>query len=260
MRRRSYRRLTLRQAMLMLYLLAAVALTGCAGDTPNRTAEETFELATAGLMATDRYRFEVNIGTATGGSAIRDYAAYEGEVQGHTKLLVKQTGEKRMHPVAAANHKAADAGIYHPAERMRELERLEKSVSYGRTVEGERTWLLDLRLSDKAAKADTAARLQRDLDRVAKSSTQNVSKQQGKEGAAYREKLDKEIADSYRELEQIIKTLEVETEIHMTVDRQTLRPVQLEERSVMHYVMNGRQQQETRVAAVRFSGYDSSPG
>ncbi|MCF2942194.1 hypothetical protein [Paenibacillus tarimensis] len=241
-------------------LFAAFALAGCTGDKPNRTAEETFELVTAGLMATDKYRFEVNIGTATGDSPIRNHAAYEGEVQGHTKLLVKQTGEGRSHPEAMTSHKPADAVIYHPTERMRELERLGKSVSYGRTAEGGRTWLLDLRLSDKAAKEDTAVRLRQDFERVAKLSSQDIMGKEAKEAAAYKKRLDKEIAESRRELEQIIKTLEVETEIHLTVDRQTLRPMQLEEKSIMHYVINGRQQQETRVAAVSFTGYDSSPG
>lgn len=233
-------------------LLLMTMQAGCGGWAGERPAEETLSLAANGLHGVDRYAFRVRTAVGTETSDLREIEAYEGEIVGHSVMKVR-----RSSGVPGANE------LRGPTRFMEELLRQRPRVEYAGNVPGGRL-ALRATLEGNDASRIAGERIRLRFEQAARAAEADWADGSGAgltedQYAAYRDAVKREIARSRQELERMLSGLSADTEVDVTIDRRSLLPLQLVEKTVLRYESGGRQRTERQVTQVILDGFDGRP-
>lgn len=236
-------------------LLLALLCGGCGDPHRARSPEETLAIAAAGLAGVDKYDF--NVRTGLGYRQAKPYfiEEYEGRVIGHAKPTIRRASKGGESALSADRQQLGS-----PAERLAAVQKLAQSVEYADSAEKGPNLSLSILLRPDAAAQAEAAFLRAAFERSAEAvSPETIGSGNGKADQRLRQAVREEIADSRRKLEAMLRTLEVEDRVYLTVDRSRMLPVRMEETVVMRYVSEGKKRVEKRVSTVTIGGFDGKP-
>jgi len=246
--------LALRRAGLGLTILLAASMAGCAETDTDRTPAELLSIASAGLEGVDRYTFRSRTTVRSGGIILHELESYEGEIAGHAVRAIRSLSDG---PAPAADEAET------PASRLAELASPDAEIAYaGEAPEG--CVALVVKLPADAATRDIGNRLTRQFELAADMAASGLAdgvlrSGDGAEASAFRRALADETASFRRELDRLLAGLEAETTATVTIDRRTMLPVALEEKSVLKYEAGGRTRTEEWVTRTTLDGFDGRP-
>ncbi|HUC93380.1 MAG TPA: hypothetical protein VMS09_15390 [Paenibacillus sp.] len=238
-------------------LLPALLCGGCADPHRARSPEETLAIAAAGLSGIDRYDFRVRTGLGYGQAQPRMTEEYEGKVIGHSKRTVRRTARGNE---GAGNAKGS--GLRDPADRLSTVRKLAETVEYADPAEDGPNLTLRIRLRPDSAAEAEAASLRAEFERSAEAAgSETIRNAAGgaKADQTLRRAVREEIAASRHRLEAMLRSLEVDDVVELSVDGSRMLPVRMKETVVMRYEADGRQRTEKRVTSVTFAGFDGKP-
>jgi hypothetical protein len=235
-------------AVAFIAVSAAVAASGCTSPIEQRSPERILALTVSGLAAVERVGFNGTTSVELPGGLIESEYGFNGEVIGHAKLSVstsKTAETKRLNPVA----------VLEQLQQGNRIIKLDPAASKGKWV----TLQIDL---DQAKAGEEAASLYRSgFDQAVSAMLKEkklLSSNKGKNSEAERV-MQKEIARSKAELEQMLGTLSVRTHYVLRIDKTRFLPQSLKETSVMTYKSQGRAREERRLTSFTFGSFDGNP-
>ncbi|WP_435163615.1 hypothetical protein [Paenibacillus glycanilyticus] len=217
-------------------LLAAfvLALTGC--STSSRPPEEWLNMSIAGLAGKDQYAFsgQTTIYSAEGWA----YAprTFQGHIEEHTKL-----------------HAQGDDGEdleWSPIEVLNKVKNAHKKVDFVDAATTANQVALHIELNDQDANKLWKEQLQDEMNALA-------AKEPLEEGQ-YKQAWLKEFNESRKQMDKMLKSLQVKAQYTVLIDRNSLVPTKLEEHSVLHYSLSGQDKQEKRDTSVTFSPFNGT--
>jgi len=246
-------RLHIRRLGCGLSVLLAAMQIGCAGPETDRSPSELLSVASAGLEGVDRYTFRSRTAVLSGGVELHELESYEGEIAGHAVRAIRG--------LSGGLAQAADAET--PASRLAELAGKNAGIEYaGNAPEG--CVALRVKLSGEEAARDVKARLTRQFERAAERAESELEESDLRGGEAasadkFRRALTRETKRFRRELDRLLEGLEAETTVLVTIDRRTMLPLELEEKTVLRYESGGRTRTEEQVTRTTLDGFDGKP-
>jgi len=246
-------RLTIRRLGLGAAILLAAVQIGCAGPETGRRPDEVLSIASAGLEGVDRYTFRTRTSVRFDGIELEE-ESYEGEIAGHAVRMIRSLSD--------GSAKAADPAAT-PASRLAELAKREAEVEFAEKAPAGCV-ALRIKLSGEAAAEDVRERLMRQFELAAKKAESGLAdgSLQAADAAAaeaYRRAVADETARFKESLTRMLKDLQAETGVLVTIDRKTMLPLQLEETTVLRYEAGGRVRTEERVTRMMLGGFDGKP-
>lgn len=222
--------------MLIAVLLAALWLTSAGCSNASHPPEEWLNLSIAGLAGTDQYAFsgQTTIYTAEGfASAPR---TFQGHIEEHTKLHAKDDDGEKLE--------------WSPIELLEKVKNADKKVSFNEAASTADTVALHIVLNDEDANKLWKEQLQEEMNALA-------AKAPLEEGA-YKKAWMKELAQSRKQLDRMLKSLQVQAQYDVLIDRDSLVPLKLAEHTVFHYSLSGQDKQEKRDTNVTFNSFDGT--
>ncbi|MFF2887927.1 hypothetical protein [Paenibacillus sp. NPDC057967] len=225
---------------LIAALLLAAGLTGCSVSDRNRTPEEWLSLSYAGLAAMDQYAFSGSMSMGLEEGVMFKPQMFEGKVVNHHQLTIQSDKQDPLY--------------WNPVEVLDSLKRSHESVEIAengvRDASGADTLVLRAVEKRDAAKNRWTGVLKQELEQV----TGEVIIESGSTSAKR-----KEVAEqAERELDAMLRSLEVRTEYEIVVDKQRMLPLKMEEKTTFNYERDGRKRRENRHTSVRFQAFDST--
>jgi DNA-binding LytR/AlgR family response regulator len=232
-------------AALLLTLTMSVAAAGCAADADHRSPEEWLSMAYSGLAAMDQYHFTGAISMGMNEELMFKPQMFEGKVTRHKQLTIQSDEQDPVswNPVDVLGKlNDANAGVTIIHEGVTE-------------TESGAIKTLTIRVEEKSdvttARWDSLLRQQ--FDDIAGVSgadtliTLNVS-----------EKRDTILAQSKKELEEMLSRLHATSRYDIVIDKQRLLPIKMEELTSFEYECGGTPIKESRHTSVRFEKFEGS--
>lgn len=220
---------TLRGVTLAALLLA---LAGC--SNASRPPEEWLNLSIAGLAGTDQYAFsgQTTVSTAEGWS----YAplTFEGHIEEHTKLHAKNEDGEELQ--------------WSPIELLEKVKNADKQVSIDHAKSTADTVALHVQLNDQEANKLWKEQLQEEMNKLASNAPL--------EDGAYKNAWTKELNDSRKTMDKMLKNLQAKSQYDVLIDRNSLIPLKLTEHTTFQYSLSGVDKQEKRDTSVTFDSFD----
>ncbi|RJX41034.1 hypothetical protein D3P09_03190 [Paenibacillus pinisoli] len=221
-------------------LLLAAGLAGCSGAQSNRTPEEWLSLSYAGLAAMDQYAFSGSTSMGMAEGVMFKPQTFEGKVVNHHQLTIQSDKQDPLY--------------WNPVEVLDALNRSHESVEIVengvRDENGTDTLVLRAVEKRAAAKDRWTGMLKQELEKV----TGEVIIESSGAGLKRKEAAEK----AKQELDAMLRTLQVHTEYEITVDKQRMLPLKMEENTTFDYERNGRGMKENRHTSVRFQAFDGT--
>lgn len=226
---------TLKHTLISVLLAAlALSLTGCSAS--GRQPEEWLNMSIAGLAGKDQYAFsgQTTIISAEGWA----YAprTFQGHIEEHTKLH-------------AQNDDGEDLA-WSPIEILNKVKNADKNVSFIDAATTADQVALHIELHDQDANKLWKDQLQEEMNALA-------AKEPLEEGA-YKQAWLKEFNASRKQMDKMLKTLQVKAQYDVLIDRNSLVPTKLDEHSVFHYSLSGQDKQEKRDTSVTFTPFNGT--
>ncbi|REE88659.1 hypothetical protein A8990_108155 [Paenibacillus taihuensis] len=238
----------MRKLQIVTFGCILLILPGCGNAADNRSPKELLSLSVSGLSGVDRYAFSGKTGIGFGDSKLVSKAtSFEGTVENHNQVQVR-----------ASENDMFNTNV-HPLDLLTEVQKSAQSTELVESESGNRTAVLHIKANDKLAVESWRNKLRTQFSALeqkvpAALSAKMKSKQvkaAGKETA-----LDKawheELTKSKRQLEDMLSTLQVQSDYRLIIDRKKLLPLQLEEQTILRYKAEGTPQQESRRTTVKF--------
>ncbi|SFD61624.1 hypothetical protein SAMN05216378_0666 [Paenibacillus catalpae] len=221
---------------LITVLIAALPLTLAACSNASRPPEEWLNLSIAGLAGTDQYAFsgQTTIYTAEGfANAPR---TFQGHIEEHTKLHAQNEDGEEL--------------SWSPIELLEKLKKADKKVSFNEAASTADLVALHVELNDKDANKLWKDQLQEEMNAL-------ESKAPLQEGA-YKDAWMKEFNQSRKQMDNMLKSLQVKSQYDVLIDRGSLVPLKLAEHTIFHYSLSGKDKQEKRDTNVSFNSFDGT--
>lgn len=248
-------------------LIPLLLLTSCSFYKPERSAEELLALAVSGLSGVDRYTFdgETTLLLANGRSART--AKFEGEIRNHRNLSVHvqgsqdvQTGQwmqiDRKGPdrwIARDGMKEAEEGAdWNAVQTLERLVGAPKNVAYLPRRPENRAWIVKADLEAAHATRDWKRRLEREFESAVQAARTSIAKLPVSRNDDFRREWNAEIAGARKELERMMKGLNVQSTYIVAIDRRRMLPLEITELTTLQYERDGQTCRESRTTNVTF--------
>ncbi|MCM3626345.1 hypothetical protein M3194_03040 [Paenibacillus glycanilyticus] len=221
---------------LIAVLLAVLPLTLAGCSNASHPPEEWLNLSIAGLAGTDQYAFsgQTTIYTAEGfATAPR---TFKGHIEEHTRLHAQGDDGEELE--------------WSPIELLQKVKNANKKVSFNEAASSADTVALHVVLNDKDANKLWKEQLQQEMNKLA-------AKAPLEEGA-YKTAWMKEFNDSRKQMDNMLKSLQVQSQYDVLIDRGSLVPLKLKEHTIFHYSLSGQDKQEKRDTNVSFDSFDGT--
>ncbi|MBW7474203.1 hypothetical protein K0T92_05560 [Paenibacillus oenotherae] len=224
------------------WIVAVLAIiAGCGAPSDDKTAEELLSLSIAGLSGIDHYTFSGVTGIAIADGSMPKPTTFEGTVEEHHRIQMKRGREPGTAPMGS------------PYELLEQIQAGASSVVVVPSKSGSRTAVLRVEMDRTAALREWRERLRSDFDKVIHGTGTGMSAEgkaarmmQANKGAVLEREWQREINRSRRKLEEMLRTLDVQTAYTLVIDRKRMVPLRLQEQTVLHYEAGGEGHQESR--------------
>lgn len=219
-----------------LLLLALVLLAGCSLNGSARSPYEWISLANSGLSGTDDYSYSAQIETGIQNNIKMNVTNYTGEVHSHQEYTI--SGEE------------VDSTLLHPSKYMDIMNKPENTFSLlqqpldANATEHTLKFLVEESNNDATLRWKTL--LLQQLDQV-KLSTEHMKSAASSEKQAAIAQL---FTQTETEMQQILDTLQVDSQFTVTIDRVNAIPLLIEEYAVLNYLREGKPFNEYRKLSV----------
>lgn len=225
---------------LVIALTGFAALMGCAGAAPNRTAEEWLSMSYSGLAAMDQYSFAGSMQIGMDEGVMFRPQMFEGKVVNHHQLTIQSDHQDPLY--------------WNPVEVLKALNDSYETVEIVQQTEGEAnnadTVTIRVREEETASKKRWSNSLRQGMEQLSGGIVQGSASSNMK-----RQSL---LEQATRELDGMLETLNVETEFDITIEKQRMLPLKMEERTLFAYTRNNRPIKENRQTTVRFEAFDGA--
>ncbi|RIX49956.1 hypothetical protein D3P08_22055 [Paenibacillus nanensis] len=231
----------IRHAVKLTLTMAGLAvMMGCTGAAPNRSPEEWLSLSYSGLAAMDQYSFAGSMQIGMGEGVMLRPKMFEGNVVNHHQLTIQSEHQDPLY--------------WNPVEVLKALNQSYETVEMLPLNEGEASnkEIIAIRVKEKeaASKKRWSSALRREMEQLTGGIEQGNHPSMTK-----RMEL---LAQANKELDDMLSTLNVVTEYDITIDRQRMLPLKMEERTLFDYTRKNRPIRENRQTTVRFEAFDGA--
>ncbi|GLX68369.1 hypothetical protein MU1_27140 [Paenibacillus glycanilyticus] len=190
-------------------------------------------MSIAGLAGTDQYAFsgQTTIYSAEGWA----YAprTFQGRIEEHTNLHAKGDDGKDL--------------AWSPIELLNKVKSADKKVSFNKAATTADTVALLVQLNEEDANKLWKEQLQQEMNVLAAKAPL--------EDGAYKKAWTKEYNQSREQMEQMLKSLQVQSQYEVLIDRSSLVPLKLAEHTSFKYSLSGQKKQEKRDTSVTFGSF-----
>jgi hypothetical protein len=218
----------------MLFAAVSLALAGC--SNASRPPEEWLNLSIAGLAGTDQYAFSGQTTIYTAEGLANAPRTFQGHIEEHTKLHAQTENGEDL--------------AWSPIELLEKVKHADKKVSFNEAASTAETVALHIQLNDKDANELWKQQLQEEMNALEAKAPL--------EDGAYKDAWMKEFNQSRKQMDNMLKTLQVQSQYDVLIDRDNLVPLKLAEHTVFHYALSGKSKQEKRDTNVSFNSFDGT--
>ncbi|OMF37546.1 hypothetical protein BK133_05710 [Paenibacillus sp. FSL H8-0548] len=224
-------------AVKIIVISSFLTMTGCGNVDAKRTPEEWLSLSYSGLAATDQYAFTGSMSIKTAAGLEFKPEIFEGKVVDHKQLTLQSNSEDPLH--------------WNPVQVLGALNNNNEEIRIAAsdTKESETVTLLIKEHSDTSKKR-WEQRLRNELDELVAAAPA--------EGSPGRQEWMAELAHSREQLETMLKSMEAATEYELTIDRDRLLPLKMEEKTTFSYTYGKQPVSESRYTTVRFQAFNGT--
>ncbi|WP_139998122.1 hypothetical protein [Paenibacillus paridis] len=226
------------RAMATIFTVVAVmlAMAGCGKVGEKRSPEEWLSLSYSGLAATDQYAFTGSMSIKTAAGLEFKPEIFEGKVVDHQQLTLQSNGEDPLH--------------WNPVQVLEALnnENEEVAISEGPYEPG--TIILLVTEPPRVSKARWEERLRLQLEQLGTNAP-------AKDNPG-RAEWSKELERSRQKLETMLSSMQAATQYELTIDRDRLLPLKMEEKTTFSYKYAKQAVTEERHTTVRFQSFDGA--
>ncbi|MBH5316788.1 hypothetical protein I6N90_03050 [Paenibacillus sp. GSMTC-2017] len=224
----------------LVFILIMQSLMGCMGTSRNRSPKEWLSLSYSGLAAMDQYAFTGSMSMGMGEGMMFKPQTFEGKIVNHHQLTLQSEQQDPLYR--------------NPVDVLRSLNESHKAIEIIKdgTEESTAAGIIVLRIWDdrNVVKKNWSKKLNEQLDQLAGNHliAETVG---GKEQKIVLEQ-------SKIELNNMLDSLEVDSQYEIIIDKKKLIPLKLEEQTLFSYMRNGNPTKEYRHTNVRFQSFDGS--
>lgn len=222
-------------------LLAGTLLTlsACGRGAGDRTPEEWLSLAYSGLASTDQYAFTGSMSIKTAAGLEFKPEIFEGKVVDHKQLTVQTRSQDPLR--------------FNPVQVLQTLNETNDKVTIENGGAGKDSITLYIKEMTEASTEKWKQRLRGELDRIGEDAELAPP-----DGSGQKAEWTKELERSKRQLEEMLSTLQANTEYELVIDRDRLLPLSMDEQTSFRYSYKGKPASEERQTTVRFQSFDGS--
>ncbi len=232
-----------RRISILLLSGLVLLLSGCGLFTANLEAEDWLSLSYASLEAMDNYEFSGSTVIELSGATVSKPITFQGKVNDHRKLSVQSTSEQSQYT--------------HPSQILRLLKQYNgNGAEVSEQETDSETGASLIKVTMRENKEDAQLRWSEQLRNQLNESITDEPEQGTAQAAAWTNELEK----SKRELEEMLKTLQVDSVIDVWIDVRSILPVKLHENTQFTYLRDGEQVDESRKTVVRIHSFDGRSG
>ncbi|MFD0587945.1 hypothetical protein ACFQZE_08005 [Paenibacillus sp. GCM10027627] len=223
-----------------LLLVLTVLLAGCT-SLGKRSPEEWLSLSYSGLAAMDQYAFSGSMSIGVENGVVIKPQMFDGKVVNHKQLTIQSDKSEPLN--------------WNPVEVLKSLSNTHESVEIVADGEldpsGAETLTLRVQEQSGVSKERWSRMLKGQMEQLGLQQTQRGA------GAAGAEK-SKLLKNASNELNEMLNTLEVQTQYDIVIDKRKLVPLKVEEKANFLYHRKEKQVKEFRHALVRFQSFDGA--
>lgn len=211
--------------------VAAIILPGC-GDQPlvEREPKELLRLSVSGLSGVDAYRFSGQSGVKTG-ERVTDVVRFGGKVEHHDQVRLEE----------ASLNQAEHLTVRDPMAYLKQVQREAKRTAIKQEESNARTTVLVIDADPALARKRWVHALSAAFENAI-----HAARPIPGHANALSAKTKTEIRTSRAQLDEMLRSLSVDTTYRLMIDRKKLLPNSLTETTVLHYARGGRPYSETR--------------
>jgi hypothetical protein len=226
---------------LTLVVMVFAIIMGCAGAAPKRTPEEWLSMSYSGLAAMDQYSFAGSMQIGMDEGVMFRPQMFEGKVVNHHQLTIQSDHQDPLY--------------WNPVEVLKALNDSYETVEIVQPAEGKATGTETITIRAKEKENASKKRWSNVLRQGMEQLTGGVIQGNSSKDAKRKEILEQ----ATLQLDDMLSTLNVETEYDITIDKKRMLPLKMEERTSFAYTRNNRSIKENRQTSVRFEAFDGQP-
>lgn len=228
-------------------LIALLLMAGCAAPSDDKSPEELLSLSVAGLSGIDHYLFSGATGIAIADGNMPQPLTFKGVVEDHNRIRMS----------AGLNGSTGEGmPFHHPLKLLEHIQAHADTITLMPSQSGNRTATLRVELDGASARRQWSERLRGEFDKVAGTGRGNAK---GKTALANQVNAStdlerewrKEVDRSRRRLDEMLRTLNVQSTYTVIVDRVKMLPLRLQEQTQLHYEAGGEPYKESRKTDIR---------
>ncbi|MFC4100965.1 hypothetical protein [Paenibacillus xanthanilyticus] len=214
--------------------LAAFSLQGC-GEQPlvEKEPKELLQLSVSGLSGVDAYRFTGQSGVKTGGR-VTDIVRFGGEVKHHDQIRLE----------AASVKQAQHYTVRDPMAYLSQVQVETRRTEVKQESSNARTTVLLMRGDPELARKRWVHTLKAAFEDAVNSGVRRLQRTNG--GGVLPPKTEAEVRVSRKQMDEMLRSLAVDTTYRLVIDRKKLLPGKLTEDTVLHYTREGKAYSESR--------------
>ncbi|MEI7027175.1 hypothetical protein [Paenibacillus sp. y28] len=226
----------------------AAACSACTAGTGTANPEQALSQAISGIKGKSAYAFQGKSELKIEGTTYVNQVGFEGYVQNNR--LIQTSGL----PQTAAAGSSEPGAAWSPMQKLEQFEQSAGRVRENKELSRGGVTVLDLELTPEESKNEwssrTAALQQTPEERVA--SFRKMHRLSDKEADAMKQELQAATQDYQTELQDMLRTLSVQTLHRIWIDNATSLPKKLETRSTLRYETAGTPREETTTDSYEF--------
>lgn len=215
-------------------------LMGCAGAAPNRTPEEWLSLSYSGLAAMDQYSFAGSMQIGMDEGVMFRPQMFEGKVVNHHQLTIQTDHQDPLY--------------WNPVEVLKTLTDSYENVEIVQQATGQANANDTITIRAKEQESASKKRWESALRQGMEQLSVGIVHENGSKDPKREEILEQ----ATFQLDQMLDTLNVETEFDITIDKKRMLPLKMEERTSFAYTRNNHSIKENRQTSVRFEAFDGA--
>ncbi|WP_419872999.1 hypothetical protein [Candidatus Pristimantibacillus sp. PTI5] len=221
-------------AAVLFALTLFIAGCGMIGD--QRTPEEWLSLSYSGLAATDQYAFTGSMSIKTEDGLAFKPETFEGKVIDHQQLTLQTNSADPLH--------------WNPVQVLETLNQTNENVRIAAAGNDPDTVTLIIKESASVSKERWRERLNMQLDQLMAN--------RPAEDRPYHQEWTEEFSRSRKQLDDMLASLQADTEYELIIDRDRLLPLKMEEKTSFRYRNEQKPYSETRFTTVRFQSFNGA--
>ncbi|OXM15824.1 hypothetical protein [Paenibacillus herberti] len=239
----------------VIFSLQVLLLYGCSVGSSGRSPEELFSLTVSGLSAREVYHFKAESNSMEQAGKVQMNTAFDGVVQRHNGLQLKQTGGPRL--LSAVGDSLGDDN-YNPSALLDGLLKAKSEVKLDASRSDAGTACLVITPDAKEATRIWRERLDGQWQSVRSLQPEQSSGWSRLDASKKREikgRWGKELEQGERVWSDRMNSLAAQASYELLVDRKRLVPISLKETSKLAYRAEGKQTEENRRIMFQFQSF-----